>query len=65
MNRPTDIVLNFADYLEVENREAYRYEQINDETLRFIEELEKVCGVPVSMIATAFNNRIIIDRRMW
>jgi len=65
LNGPTDIVLTFADYLGIENREAYRYEQLNDATLRFIEEVEKVCGVPVSMISTAFNDRNIIDRRMW
>jgi adenylosuccinate synthase len=65
LNGPTDIVLTFADYLGIENRKAFRYEQLNDETLRFIEEVEKVCGVPVSMISTAFNDRNIIDRRMW
>lgn len=65
LNGPTDIVLTFADYFGVENRKAYRYEQLNHETLRFIEEVEKVCGVPVSIISTAFNDRNIIDRRMW
>lgn len=65
LNGPTDIVLTFADYLGIGNRKACRYEQLNDETLRFIEEVEKVCGVPVSMISTAFNERNVIDRRMW
>lgn len=65
LNGPTDICLTFADYFGVDNRKAYRYEQLNDDTLRFIEEMEKVSGVPVSMISTAFNERNIIDRRMW
>jgi adenylosuccinate synthase len=65
LNGPTDIALTFADYINVENRKAYRYEQLSDETLRFIEELEKVSGVSVSLISTAFNERNIIDRRMW
>ncbi|SFT97582.1 adenylosuccinate synthetase [Paraburkholderia aspalathi] len=65
LNGPTDIALTFADYFGVDNRKAYRYEQLNAETLRFIEEAEKVSGVPVSMISTAFNERNIIDRRMW
>ena len=65
LNGPTDIALTFADYFGVKNRTAYRYEQLNAETLRFIEEAEKVSGVPVSMISTAFNERNIIDRRMW
>lgn len=65
LNGPTDIALTFADYFGIENRKAYRYEQLNAETLRFIEETEKVSGIPVSMISTAFNERNIIDRRMW
>lgn len=65
LNGPTDIALTFADYLGVSNRRAYRYEQLTDQTLRFIEEIEKVSGIPVSMISTAFNERNIIDRRMW
>lgn len=65
LNGATDIALTFADYLDVKNREAYRYEQLTDETLRFIEELEKVSAVPVSLISTAFGPRNIIDRRAW
>ncbi|CAG9179968.1 Adenylosuccinate synthetase, organellar chromatophore [Cupriavidus laharis] len=65
LNAPTDIALTFADYFGVDNRKAYRYEQLTTDTLRFIEEAEKVGGVPVSMISTAFNDRNIIDRRMW
>lgn len=65
LNGPTDIALTFADYFGIENRKAYRYEQLNAETLRFVEETEKVSGIPVSMISTAFNERNVIDRRMW
>ena len=65
LNGPTDIALTFADYLGIDNRKAFRYEQLNEETLRFIEEVEKVSGVPVSLISTAFNERNVIDRRMW
>lgn len=65
LNGPTDLALTFADYLGVSNRTAFRYEQLTDETQRFIGELEKVSGLPVSLISTAFNERNIIDRRMW
>lgn len=65
LNGPTDIALTFADYLGITNRAAFRYEQLNDETLRFIEEVEKVCGIPVSLISTDFRDRNVIDRRMW
>ena len=63
---PTDIALTFADYLNVKNREAWRYEQLTDETLRYVEEVERVTGARVSLIATGFMpNRGIIDRRLW
>lgn len=65
LNGPTDIALTFVDYLSVRNRDAYRYEQLTQETLRFVEELEKVGGVPVSLISTRFDLRNIIDRRAW
>jgi adenylosuccinate synthase len=65
LNGPTDIALIFSDYLSVENRKAFRVEQLTEETRRFIEELERVSGRPVSMISTAFNWRNVMDRRNW
>jgi adenylosuccinate synthase len=65
LNSPTDIALTFADYIHIGNREARRFEQLNEETLRFIEELECVASAPVSLIATRFDHRRIIDRRAW
>jgi adenylosuccinate synthase len=65
LNGPTDIALTFVDYISVENRKAFRIEQLTDETLRFIEEVERVAGVPVSMLSTKFGWRNVIDRRAW
>jgi adenylosuccinate synthase len=65
LNAPTDIALTFADYLRIENRAARRYEQLTDDTLRFIEEVERVATAPVSLIAVQFAFRSIIDRRAW
>ena len=47
LNGPTDIALTFADYITSENRQAFRFDQLSLETLRFIEEIERVSGVPV------------------
>jgi adenylosuccinate synthase len=65
LNAPTDIALTFVDYLRVENRRARRYEQLQLETLRFIEEVERVACAPVSLISTRFHSRSVIDRRIW
>ena len=65
LNGPTDIALTFVDYLHLANRGAYRFDQLHLDTVRFIEEVEMVSGVPVSMISTNFNWRNVIDRRSW
>jgi len=65
LNGPTDIALTFVDYLSKENRKARRFEQLTEATLQFIEEIERVAGVPVNLISTRFDWRNIIDRRVW
>jgi adenylosuccinate synthase len=65
LNGPTDIALTFADYIHIDNRNARRFEQLTEDTLRFIEEIEIVASAPVSLIATRFDHRSIIDRRAW
>ena len=65
LNGPTDIALTFADYLSNENAKAKRFEQLTDDTIRFIQEVERVTSAPVSLISTGFNSRSIIDRRSW
>lgn len=65
-NAPTDIALTFADYLDVKNAEAWRFEQLSDDTIRFIDEVERVTGARVSLVATGFMpHRGVIDRRQW
>lgn len=65
LNGPTDIALTFVDYISVKNQDARRYEQLTPETIRFIEEIERVAAAPVSLISTRFHERSIIDRRAW
>ncbi|MDX6438989.1 MAG: adenylosuccinate synthase [Gaiellaceae bacterium] len=65
INGPTDIALTFVDYLSAANERARRFEQLEDETIRFIDEVERVAGAPVSLISTRFHPRSIIDRRAW
>lgn len=72
LNAPTDIVLTFADYLKSANSKARRFEQLDAETIKFVEELERVSQAPVSLINTRFPRdpntsdlRSLIDRRNW
>jgi adenylosuccinate synthase len=65
LNAPTDIALSFVDYIDVKNKDARRFDQLTEETIRFIEEVERVTTAPVSLISTRFHPRSIIDRRSW
>jgi adenylosuccinate synthase len=65
LNAPTDIALTFTDYLSVLNRNARRFDQLDTETILFVEEIEQVAAAPVSLISTRFHDRSIIDRRSW
>jgi adenylosuccinate synthase len=73
LNAPTDIVLTFADYIDARNSKARRFEQLTQDTIKFVEELERVAQAPVSLINTRFPRepdgtndlRSVIDRRNW
>jgi adenylosuccinate synthase len=65
LNCPSDVALTFVDYLTIKNRDARRFEQLEESTIRFINEVEHVAGAPVSLISTRFDYRSIIDRRKW
>ena len=65
LNSPTDLALTFTDYVDIRNREARRFEQLTDDTIRFVEEIERVVDASVSLISTRFHSRSIIDRRRW
>lgn len=65
LNAPTDIALTFTDYIHKSNRNARRFEQLTIETIRMIEEIERVAAAPVSLVVTNFGPRSIIDRRAW
>lgn len=65
LNAPTDIALTFCDYVTIKNAKARRFEQLSEETIRFIEDVERVSAAPVSLISTRFDYRSIIDRRTW
>ncbi|AMU10955.1 adenylosuccinate synthetase [Burkholderia cenocepacia] len=73
LNAPTDIVLTFADYIDASNSKARRFEQLTQDTIKFVEELERVAQAPVSLINTRFPRepdgtndlRSVIDRRNW
>jgi adenylosuccinate synthase len=65
LNGATDVALTFVDYLDSRNEGVRRFDQLTDETIQFIEEVGKVAGSPVTLIATSFDAQPLIDRRKW
>ncbi|MAU95344.1 MAG: adenylosuccinate synthase [Fulvimarina sp.] len=65
LNGATDIAISFSDYISIENRNAHRYDELTEETRRFIEGVERVTNAPASLISTRFEADGIIDRRKW
>lgn len=65
LNSPTDVALTFVDYLDKRNREAIRFDQLTSDTIKFIEDVESVSGVPCSLIVNRFDHKSVIDRRKW
>ncbi len=65
LNGPTDVALSFVDYIDANNKNARRFEQLTEDTIHFVEEVERVAAAPVSLITTRFHSRSIIDRRRW
>jgi adenylosuccinate synthase len=63
LNRPTDVALTFVDYIDRANSGVGRFDQLTEETHKFIEHIESVAGAPVSLISTGFARGAFIDRR--
>ena len=65
LNSPTDVALTFVDYLDVRNRQAIRFDQLTPQTIKFVEDVEIVAGIPCSLIGNHFDYKCVIDRRRW
>jgi len=62
INRPTEIALNFAQYLDWDIKEGRHEADITQDVLKFIQKVENLTGVSVNYVGTGARNRDIIDR---
>ena len=65
LNMPTDIALTFVDYLDINNRDASRFNQLSERTAKFCREIEEVAGAPVSLLSRDFSFQAMLDCRRW
>jgi adenylosuccinate synthase len=63
LNGATDIALTFADYLGIGNRAATDFETLLPPTQKFIRDIERVTGCPVSFVSKEFSRTSVIDLR--
>jgi len=62
-NRPTQIALQFLNYLFPEDEGKNKWDELSPEAKEYILGLEKEFGVPVTLIGTGRKNNEMIDRR--
>lgn len=63
INRPTQIALMFADYIDYANYAQETYDKLTDASKDFVDRIEKETGVPVTLIGTGPQNKDMIDLR--
>jgi len=61
INCPTQIALNFVQYIDWNAYKCKEYEKLSQKVKEFIKEVEDTTGVPVTLIGTGPNNDDIID----
>ena len=62
-NAPTQLALMFADYLNTKDYGVTDFDKLSTDTRSFIEYLERMFNIPVTMIGTGPKSEHIIDRR--
>ena len=63
INKPTQIVLNFAQYIDYKAYKCKSYDKLPQKVKRFISKIEKETNVPVTIIGTGEKDEDIIDLR--
>lgn len=63
LNRPTQIALNFAQYIDWAAYKVRTYNDLPDTVKEFMVRVEQVTGAPVTMVGTGPNNDDIVDLR--
>lgn len=63
LNRPTQLAINFIDYIDFKNKGICNLAELTADANKFINMVEEETGVPVTLLGTGPNNADIIDLR--
>jgi len=61
-NRPSAIALMFADYIDWKNHGVNKYENLTSSAKRFIDKIQELTGVPVTLVGTGPDITHMVDR---
>mgnify|MGYP006278826531 CR=1 FL=1 len=63
-NKPTQLAIMGLDYLNYDDREAEKYNELSEESIEFLEKINRIVGnVPINFLGTGPANDELIDRR--
>ncbi len=62
-NGATEIALTFADYIDSDVRGLNKYQSLSKKVRKFVDDLEDVLSLPVSLIGTGPRNEDMIKKR--
>lgn len=63
VNSASEIALNFADYIDYNDRGVREFDMLSPATRRFIDRIERDVNVPITLIGTGPESGSIVDRR--
>ncbi|MBN2984755.1 adenylosuccinate synthetase [Cohnella algarum] len=63
INRPTQLAINFVDYIDSSDYKVNKYAQLSNKSKKFIEDLERKYGTPVTLLGTGPGQDDLIDLR--
>jgi adenylosuccinate synthase len=63
LNRPSQIALTFIDYINAKDRGKIKYRDLSKQSKEYINKVENILQIPVTLISTGPLERDIIDRR--
>ncbi len=63
INRPTQIALQFLNYLFPIDENKSRWSDLSKDAKKYVKNLENKLGVPITLIGTGQKNEAMIDRR--
>ncbi len=64
VNRPTEIALHGADYIEYSNKDSTRFEVLTEKARHFISSVEAELSTSITLVSTGPDKKAMVDRTL-